>query len=247
MGLESCIIALIGGGVVGSASMGAYYMKRLKKEVDKQRLQIGAIEALYNQVQKASLHVDVNYLETIEAFVRALESRDTYTAGHSDRVHRFSMAIARNLGLQGKELDQIHHGSLLHDIGKIGVYDRVLLKPGALDQEEFQLMKEHPSFGANILQNMKSMQSIVPIILHHHEKQDGTGYPLGLKGDEIPLGARIVQVADTWDAMASDRPYRRRLKKELAIEQLKKAAGTQLDEKCVEAFLDWLPGKTATA
>lgn len=233
-------MALLGGGVFGSAGMGAIMLKRLKKEVEKQKLQIGAIEALYNQVQKASLHVDQNYLETIEAFVRALESRDTYTAGHSDRVNKYSMAIARNLGISGKELDIIHHGSLLHDIGKIGVYDRILLKPKALDEDEFNVMKEHPGFGANILANMKSMKDIVPIILHHHERQDGSGYPSGLEGDEIPLGARIVQVADTWDAMASDRPYRRRVAKPTAIERLKEAAGTQLDERCVEAFLEWL-------
>lgn len=246
MSVEVCLLALVGGGVLGSAGMGTYHIKKLKKELNKQRLQIGTIEALYNEVQKASHEVDTHYLETIEAFVRALESRDTYTAGHSDRVNRYSMAIAKRLGLSPRELDIVHHGSLLHDIGKIGVYDRILLKPQALDEEEFAVMKEHPSFGAQILGHMNSMKEIIPVILHHHERHDGSGYPLGLKGDEIPLPARIVQVADTWDAMASDRPYRRRMPKDRATGILKEAAGSQLDPHCVEAFLDWLhPNQTA--
>lgn len=243
MNVEMLLMGLLGGGLLGSAGVGAFLLKRLNREVEKQKVQISTIETLYNEVQRASLQVDVNYLQMIEALVRALEARDTYTAGHSDRVNRYSMAIGKKLGLSKNEMDVLHHGSLLHDIGKIGVYDRILLKPQALNDEEFKVMQEHPEFGAEILKNMKAMKQLIPIILHHHEKQDGTGYPLGLKGDEIPLGARIVQVADTWDAMASDRPYRRRLTKPEAIERMRSAAGTQLDVHCVEAFLSWLsPG-----
>jgi HD-GYP domain-containing protein (c-di-GMP phosphodiesterase class II) len=149
------------------------------------------------------------------------------------------MGIARQLGLSEEELDRLHHGSLLHDIGKIGVYDRILLKPKELNAEEFEVMKSHPQYGAEILKGSTYFQKHIPIILHHHERMDGKGYPLGLKGDEIPLGARICQVADAWDAMASDRPYRRRLDFNTCVQRLREAVGTQLDPLCVEAFLDW--------
>ena len=237
-------MGLIGGGIVGSASASAIYYRRLQKQVRKQGYQINTIEQLYNEVQLASNRLDESYIETIEALVRALEARDMYTKGHSDRVNQYSVAIAKKLGLSEEEVVSIYHGSLLHDIGKIGVYDSILMKPHSLDEEEFAIMKSHPEYGAQILTNVKSLKEHIPIILHHHERQDGSGYPLGLKGDEIPLGARIVQVADTWDAMRSDRPYRRHLDVETSIQRLQGASGTQLDTKCVEAFLSSIHLKT---
>jgi len=238
MHVEFLILGAIGGGLIGGAGVGGLYYRRLQKHLRKQGYQMNTIEQLYNELQRSSLKLDQNYLETIETLVRALEARDMYTKGHSDRVHQHSLAIAKNLGLTGEDLDAIHHGSLLHDIGKIGVYDRILLKPQALNAEEFEIMKSHPQFGVEILGHIKILQKHLPIILHHHERQDGSGYPLGLKGDEIPLGARIVQVADTWDAMRSDRPYRRRIELKTAVTRLKQAAGTQLDKVCVDAFLE---------
>lgn len=240
MGLEFLVIGLLSGGVLSGGVISQIYMKKLKKELRKQNYQLETIEELYKEVQRSSSRIDRNYLESIEAFVRALEARDMYTRGHSDRVHRFSLAIADELKLDENEKADIHHGSLLHDIGKIGVYDRILLKPQSLSDEEFEIMKSHPEFGAEILKNVSALQGIIPIILHHHERQDGSGYPLGLKGDEIPLGARIVQVADSWDAMTSDRPYRRRLAFDVAIKRLEEAKSTQLDENCVGAFVKWL-------
>jgi len=238
MHVELLIMSLVGGGVIGGASLGTYYHRKLQKHLKKHRFQMNTIEQLYNELQRSSRQMDRNYLETIEAFVRALEARDMYTKGHSDRVNQISVQIGKQLGLDSEQMDILHHGSLLHDIGKIGVYDRILLKPKALNQEEFQIMKSHPEYGVDILKGTSFFQKHLPIILHHHERMDGTGYPLGLKGDEIPLGARICQTADTWDAMASDRPYRRRLSKEDAIAQMKEASGSQLDPLCVEAFLD---------
>lgn len=238
MHVELLIMGLIGGGLVGGASIGVLSHRRLQKQLKKQGFQLNTIEELYKEVQRGSAQIDQSYLETIEALVRALEARDTYTRGHSDRVNKMSVRIARALGLSEEEIDDIHHGSLLHDIGKIGVYDRILLKPQALNEEEFQMMKEHPEFGAQILSHSETLKKHIPIILHHHERQDGSGYPLGLKGDEIPLGARIVQVADSWDAMVSDRPYRRRLDRETAIKRIRESSGTQLDSLVVEAFLD---------
>jgi HD-GYP domain-containing protein (c-di-GMP phosphodiesterase class II) len=240
MGFELLIIGLIGGGTIGGGLISQLYTKKLKKELKKQRYQLATIEELYKEVQRSSLRIDRNYLESIEAFVRALEARDMYTRGHSDRVHRYSVAIADELQLDEAQKIDIHHGSLLHDIGKIGVYDRILLKPQGLTQEEFEMMKAHPGFGADIFKNVSALQGVIPIILHHHERQDGSGYPLGLLGNEIPIGARIVQVADSWDAMTSDRPYRRRLSFDVAVSRLKEAQGSQLDENCVEAFLRWL-------
>lgn len=233
-------MGLVGGGLITGGIVSRHYYRKLQKQLKKQGYQLNTIEELYNEVQRASLQIDRNYLETIEALVRALEARDMYTKGHSDRVNQYSIAIAKGLGITDDALEEIHHGSLLHDIGKIGVYDRVLLKPQALNDEEFEVMQAHPQFGAEILKNVSAMQKIIPVILHHHERQDGSGYPLGLKGDEIPIGARIVQVADTWDAMTSDRPYRRRLPFEESMKRLKEAAGTQLDIECVNVFCEWL-------
>jgi len=240
-GLELWIMGLLGGSVIGGAGLSSVFYRKFQKELKKQSYQVNTIEQLYNELQKSSVAVDTAYLETIEALVRALEARDTYTAGHSDRVNRYSVAMAKKLGLSEEEIQSIHHGSLLHDIGKIGVNDRILLKPQALNDEEFELMKEHPEHGVKILANSSILEKHLPIILHHHERQDGSGYPLGLKGDEIPLGARIVQVADTWDAMRSDRPYRRKMEFKIAREQLLKASGTQLDSDCVDAFIRCLP------
>lgn len=247
MTVELLILGIMGGGFLSGASVGGYYVRKLRKQLKKQGYQLNTIEQLYNEVQKASNEADSRYIQTIEALVRALEARDMYTKGHSDRVNKYSMIIGRNIGLSEEELEDLHHGSLLHDIGKIGVYDRILLKPQGLTEDEFQMMQSHPELGQQILAGIHSMQHHIGIILHHHERQDGSGYPLGLKGDEIPMGARIVQVADTWDAMTSDRPYRRRLSKEHAIKQLREASGTQLDSHCVEAFLDHIsPGRTET-
>lgn len=240
MNLELLILGMIGGGLVGGATVGALATQRLQKHLKKQGFQINTIEELYKEVQRSSIQVEKNYLETIEALIRALEARDTYTKGHSDRVNKMSVAIAKAMGLSDEEVLDIHHGSLLHDIGKIGVYDRILLKPQGLNAEEFELMQAHPSMGAEMLAHSEQFKKHIPIILHHHERQDGSGYPLKLKGDEIPLGARIVQVADSWDAMTSDRPYRRRMESKEAAQRLREASGTQLDARVVEAFFDAL-------
>lgn len=237
-------MGIIGGGLVTGAGASAIFYKKLQKQLKKQGYQLNTIEQLYTELQKSGKAVDNSYIESIEALVRALEARDMYTRGHSDRVNRFSVAIAKQLGLSFEEINLIHHGSLLHDIGKIGVHDRILLKPKPLNDEEFKIMKEHPEHGVQILAHSKTMKEILPIILHHHEQQDGTGYPLGLKGDEIPLGARIVQVADTWDAMRSDRPYRKRLDVKVCRERLEEASGKQLDPNCVNAFLKCIHPKT---
>jgi HD-GYP domain-containing protein (c-di-GMP phosphodiesterase class II) len=234
------IFFLIGGGGLTALVLGAVYYRKLQRQVKKQTYQLNTIEQLYNEVQLASSTIDKNVIESIQALVQALEARDSYTKGHSDRVNRYSMAIGRALGLSQEELDILHDASLLHDIGKIGVYDRILLKPSGLSKEEFELMRSHPDLAAGILSSLTFLKKHIPLIQHHHERQDGSGYPRGLKGEEIPLGARIIQVADTWDAMTSDRPYRRRMSTEAALKELEKSAGSQLDPQCVQAFTRWI-------
>lgn len=240
MEFDSLDIWLVLGGLALGLVVAVYFEKRAQKQLKKQAFQLNTIEQLYNEVQVASRRIDKNVIGTIETLVQALEARDTYTRGHSDRVNKFSMGIGRTLGLSKHDLDILHDASLLHDIGKIGVYDRVLLKPANLSDEEFALMKSHPDLAADILKSLPFLEEHIPLIQHHHERQDGSGYPLGLKGDQIPLGARIIQVADTWDAMTSDRPYRRRLSNEIAAHELRKSSGTQLDQNVVEAFLAWM-------
>jgi len=238
MNVEMLIMSVLSGGMLGGASLGSFYYRKLQKQLKKQNYQLNTIEQLYNEVQRASSTIDTNVISSIEALVRALEARDSYTRGHSDRVNRYSLAIGKILGLGEGELKILDDASSLHDVGKIGVYDRILLKPASLSDDERKLMNSHPERSRDILQAVPFLKEHIPIILHHHERQDGSGYPFGLKGDEIPLGARIVQVADTWDAMTSDRPYRRRLSKATAIQELQKASGTQLDKNCVDGFLD---------
>ena len=233
-------LGISGGAFLGGLLVSYFFLKRYKKQLKKQSYQLNTIEELYNEVQRASHTIDRNVLSTIEAFVHALEAKDAYTRGHSDRVNRYSVVIGKKLGLSTEELDVLNHASLLHDIGKIGVYDRILLKPARLTDEEFALMQSHPVLGAEILESLPFLKEHIPLIKYHHERQDGSGYPLGLKGDKIPLGARIIQVADTWDAMTSDRPYRRRMSTLEAAKELVKSSGTQLDKNCVNAFIEWL-------
>ncbi len=240
MQVEILSLGLFGGIVLSAAFIGTYYYRKLQKQIKKQSFQLGTIEQLYNEVQLASRTIDGNVMASIQSLIHALEARDSYTRGHSERVNRYSMVIGKNLGLTSRDLQILHDASLLHDIGKIGVYDRILLKPMNLTPEEFALMKSHPELAKDILKHLPFLEEHLPLIEHHHERQDGSGYPLGLKGEEIPLGARIIQVADSWDAMTSDRPYRRRLSTEVAVQELIKGRGTQLDKKCVDAFIDWL-------
>lgn len=240
MHIEHTLTGIVLGGVVTGLGLGTYFYRRLQKQMKKQSYQLATIEQLYNEVQRASKTIDRNIIDYTQTMVRALEARDSYTRGHSDRVNRYSMAIGQALGLSKRDLKILDEASLLHDIGKIGVYDRILLKPAQLDAEEFEIMKSHPDLAHDMLKALPVFAEHIPLIQHHHERQDGSGYPHGLRGDEIPLGARIIQVADTWDAMTSDRPYRRRMSTEIATEQILKSAGTQLDSNCVNAFIDWM-------
>lgn len=180
-------------------------------------------------------------LAAVLAFVRALEVRCAETAGHVDRIARSSETIAAAMGLCVAEIERIGLGGRLHDIGKVGVPDAILWKPGPLDEAEFAALAQHPLTGARMLAATGLPAGVRPIVRAHHERFDGTGYPDGLAGEEIPLGARIVAVADAFDAMTSDRPYRAALGRRQALARLRRARGSQLDPDVVDVFLDAQP------
>ena len=201
-------------------------------------------QMLANQVgiaiENARLMEDLRqtFYETAEALAEAIEKRDPYTGGHTKRVLTYSMAAAGYMGLSPEEMEQLKLSAILHDIGKIGVEDRVLRKQASLNDEEFGLMKTHPRMGAEIMQHVEKLKYVIPGMKYHHERFDGKGYPEGLKDVEIPLIARIISVADTFDAMTSDRPYRKGLSDEAAISELMKFSAIQFDPDVVKAFIE---------
>ncbi|MFO0978967.1 MAG: HD-GYP domain-containing protein [Planctomycetaceae bacterium] len=178
----------------------------------------------------------------IRSMINAIDAKDSYTCGHSDRVAEFARLIARELGLDFDECERIHMTGLLHDVGKIGVPDHVLKKPGQLTEQEFELIKQHPVVGYEILKHLENLSYVLPGVLHHHESVDGSGYPHGLQGESIPLAARILAVADAYDAMTSNRPYRRGMPTDRAEQILREGAGRQWDVRCVEAFFRTIHG-----
>ncbi len=179
-----------------------------------------------------------NYFElTIKTLLNALKCKDEYTWGHSLRVAYFCVSVGRELGLSSEELYELEVSALFHDIGKIGVPDAVLTKPTRLNEEEFQVMKLHPSKSYEILQEFPVFHQMALNAKHHHERFDGRGYPEGLKAENIPLFSRIILVADTFDAMTSSRPYRKGLPMDVAFSELREFAGTQFDSNIVENFI----------
>lgn len=185
---------------------------------------------LYENIQKV-------YLATIEVLATAIDAKDPYTQGHSRRVTQYSVAIAEEMNLSPKEIEDIRYAGLLHDVGKIGIKDSIIRKPGRLTDEEYAIIKKHPSIGAKILRPVDFLADKIPGVLHHHEYYDGRGYPDHLVGEDIPLAGRIICVADAFDAMTTNRPYRKGLTVKTAVGELKKFSGKQFDPQCVEAFL----------
>jgi len=190
------------------------------------------------ELNRTYAQLKTRYMDTIEALRLAVDAKDVYTRGHSDRVAYFSSLIGKKYSLSDQELETLRIGGVFHDIGKIGTADDILLKTEKLDKADFEEIKRHPMKGALILSAVSMFSDVVPIVRHHHERIDGKGYPDGLKGDNIPLPARIIAVADAFDAMTSDRQYRLRLSLDEAIEQLQTGAGAQFDKGVVTTFLD---------
>jgi putative nucleotidyltransferase with HDIG domain len=216
------------------------YVDKTSENVEKLRKQNEALQAANKEIRKVSEELVVTYGATLEALVNALEARDQETKGHSVRVAHYMLNIAEALGVEKGTQDwtDMQHGALLHDVGKIGVRDSILLKPGKLTPEEWEYMRKHPEIGYNILREVKFLHGAADIVLAHHERWDGQGYPRGLKREEIPLGSRIFSVVDTFDSMTSDRPYRKAMTPEEALQEILRCGGTQFDPLVVEAFLD---------
>ena len=185
---------------------------------------------LYTKMRKV-------YLETIRALAAAIDAKDPYTKGHSERVAQLSVALAQDLHLSDRDIENIEYTALLHDIGKIGIDDRILSKSSELSNEEFKKIKEHPIIGANIIEPVDFLKNSYEAIYHHHERYNGGGYPDGLKAKDIPLCARIIGVADAYDAMGSDRPYRKKLSKEKILKEFTEQSGKQFDPQIVNALM----------
>jgi GAF domain-containing protein len=214
--------------------------KRKEEDFDQEDLSlfISLADQVAIALDNARLYQELEetFFQTAESLAEAIEKRDPYTGGHTKRVTLYSLIIARYLQLNPLEKKWLKIASALHDIGKIGIEDQILRKPDQLSPEEFDAIKRHSDMGAEIIEHIRQLREIVPGVKYHHEQIDGGGYPDGLKGDNIPILAKIVAVADTYDAMTTDRPYRKALKKEEAFEELKKCSGTQFDNEVVQAF-----------
>lgn len=202
------------------------------------------LETLSHQVaiavENSRLYTEIkqNFFDTVAALAEAIEKKDRYTGGHTKRVVHYSMCIAKYLDLTHEELERIRLGAVLHDVGKIGVEDRILKKESPLDESEWKIMQTHPEQGYDIMRRVEGLKDVIGGMRYHHERWDGTGYPLRLKGEEIPLIARIISVADTYDAIVSTRPYRKGLDPRIAFEEIMKNSGTQFDPRVVTAFTE---------
>lgn len=206
------------------------------KSIDQMR----EIKRINGELHETNQKLEKAYMESIETLRYTVEAKDPYTKGHSDRVAQYSLLIGKKMGLSEEEQNKLLIGGLFHDIGKIGVPDTILRKTDKLTDEEYSEIKNHPSIGAHILAPATIFQEIIPIVKHHHEKYDGRGYPSQLKGEDIPLYARIAAVADTFDAMTSKRPYRDALPVETVIAEVERCKGTQFDPQIADIFLDIL-------
>ena len=200
----------------------------------------GTGSLMISELQRKNRELKQAYRETVNAVVNTLEARDPYTRGHTDRVTKIAVSIAKSIA-EEKDLDEedlftIEIGALLHDVGKIGVPDAILLKPGPLEEEETKEIREHPATGKHILANIAYLKEALSCVLHHHERFDGQGYPEKIAGEAIPLHGRIISVADAFDAMTHDRPYRKKMDHQSAFQEIEQNAGKQFDPQIVKAF-----------
>jgi HD-GYP domain-containing protein (c-di-GMP phosphodiesterase class II) len=193
---------------------------------------------MFRNLQRSNQELILAYDTTLAGWGRALELRDKETQGHTDRVVELTLELARRMGVEGEELTHIMRGTLLHDIGKMGIPDHILHKPGPLSEEEWVIMRQHPQYAYDLMNPIPYLRQSLDIPYAHHERWDGSGYPRGLKGEEIPLAARIFAVVDIWDALLYERVYRDAWPEDKVIEYLKNTAGIELDPAIVEKFLE---------
>jgi len=202
--------------------------------------QMNIIKSINKELKETYDRLEQSYMESIETLRLTVDAKDEYTRGHSDRVSEYSVLIGKKLGLLESDIKTLKIGGLFHDIGKIGVPDSILLKPGKLTDDEYSEIKNHPSIGAHILSSASIFSNLIPIVKHHHEKYDGHGYPSRLAGNDIPYFARIAAIADSFDAMTSRRTYRDSLPISTVIEEFERCKGTQFDPELADLFLDIL-------
>lgn len=202
--------------------------------------QMNEIKKINNELSDTYEKLEKAYLESVQTLRYTVEAKDSYTRGHSDRVSEYSVLLGKYLNLPEETLNTLRIGGLFHDIGKIGVPDSILQKESKLTDDEYSEIKNHPSIGAHILSTATIFHDIIPIVKHHHEKYDGTGYPGRLQGEDIPYLARIAAIADSFDAMTSRRTYRDSLPMDVVISEFKRCKGTQFDPKLADVFLDIL-------
>ncbi|HEY0787361.1 MAG TPA: HD domain-containing phosphohydrolase, partial [Thermoanaerobaculia bacterium] len=196
----------------------------------------GEIEKAVAKLRKAAEENHQLFINSIRMLAAAIDAKDPYTRGHSDRVARYSIGIGKHLGMTDEEIRRLKISALLHDVGKIGIDDRILRKPGALSDEEFAIMKTHPEKGAIIMSGVPQLIDMTPGMKYHHERWDGGGYPEGLKHDQIPLQARIVAIADTFDAMTTNRPYQKAMQIDYVVQKINSLAHSRFDPRVVAAF-----------
>lgn len=213
-------------------------IQREKGRIQNQGDEFKDTKILKDKIEKLTKRANQSIREAIYAFARTIKLKDDYTGEHVERTVTYAVETARVLGLSEEEIEDISDAAMLHDLGKIGISEKILLKRKKLTQREFEEIKKHPQIGADILRSIHFLRKIIPFVLYHHERYDGKGYPFGLKDDEIPLGARIVAIADVYQALISDRPYRKAYTKKTAMRIIKNGAGTQFDPRIVKVFLE---------
>jgi HD-GYP domain-containing protein (c-di-GMP phosphodiesterase class II) len=198
---------------------------------------------LFSNLQRSNTEITSAYDATIDGWSRALDMRDHETEGHTQRVTEMTLQLARRITIPREELIHIRRGATLHDIGKMGIPDRILLKPGPLTVEEWDTMRQHPQFACSLLSSIDYLRPAKDIPCYHHERWDGSGYPAGLKEEEIPLPARLFAIVDVYDALTSDRPYRSKWSKQATLQYIKEQSGTFFDPAIVPAFLEMIKDK----
>lgn len=222
----------------------ARYLVILRKRnlrQDKDALQaLEEKDKLARELSEKNEQLEQTYWEMVNTLIGVIEARDNFTGGHSVKVCEYSVKLAKKVGLSDDDTLKVMKASILHDIGKMGIPDNILLKSGALSSDEYGTIMNHPEIGCKILSKVKGLEDILPLILYHHERVDGTGYPFGLAGEKIPLGARIIAIADAYDAMTSNRPYRNGMVKKEARKRLAEGSETQFDAELVKCFMEIL-------
>jgi putative nucleotidyltransferase with HDIG domain len=193
---------------------------------------------MFDNLQKSHMELTLSYETTIEGWAKALELRDKETEGHSRRVVELTQELAQRMGVEGQEIEHIRRGALLHDIGKMAVPDAIIQKPGKLTDEEWEIMRQHPTYAMEWLASTEYLKPALDIPYCHHEKWDGSGYPQGLEGEQIPLAARIFAIVDVWDALRSDRPYRKAWSRKETMKYLRGLSGRQFDPEVVAKFVE---------